>query len=191
MSDPIFYAMSLRYRVVCSHNPEHPDKLYVDICRDGFCSHDYMFEQQKKKYKDDKLERVFNDSRGIMLKEARDGTLALIYTSHKDPKAREAQKKKRAQVDPIIFEVFNKMKEEGKCVSFSMPAVMYAEERGEILKRDGNVQCLQDEMVLEETLRKERLEKLKQVRHDFYAKQKYAAAPHLRLMLAQAGRSGD
>ncbi len=191
MSEPIFYAMSLRYRVVCSHNPEHPEKVYVDICRDGFCSHDYMFEQQKKKYNDEKLERMFNDSRGIMLKEARDGTLALIYTSHKDIKAREAQKKKRALVDPLIFEVFKKMKEEGKCVSFSMPTVMYAEERGAILKCEGNVQSLQDEMVLQETLRKERLEKLKQVRHDFYAKQKYAAVPHLRLMLRQAERLGD
>lgn len=191
MSEPIFYAMSLRYRVVCSHNPEHPEKVYVDICRDGFCSHDYMFEQQKKKYNDDKLERVFNDSRGIMLKEARDGSIGLVYTRHRDARAHEAQQKKREVVDPIILEVFKKMKEENAIVSFSMPAVMYAEERGAILKREGNVQSLQDEMALAETLRKERLEKLKQVRHEFYAKQKYAAAPHLRLMLMQAERSGD
>lgn len=191
MSDPIFYAMSLRYRVVCSHNPEYPDKLYVDICRDGFCSHDYMFEQQKKKYGDEKLKRVFNDSRGIMLREGRDGSVALIYTYHKDVMARKAQKEKRAVIDPIILRVFRRMKEEGACVTFSMPACLYAQERGEILKRDGNVQCLQDEIALEETLRKERLEKLKQVRQAFYAKQKYASAPYLRLMLAQAERAGD
>lgn len=187
----MFYAMFLRYRVVCSYNPEKPGKYYIDICRDGFCSHDLMFELQKKKYNDDKLERVFNDSRGIMLKEGRDGSVALIYTWHNDKMARLAQQEKRAVIDPLILRVFKQMKEEEACVTFSMPVCAYAEERGEILKRDGNVQCLQDEIALQEVLRKERLEKLKAIRHAFYAKQKYAAAPHLRLMLAQAERSGD
>ena len=183
--------MYTRYRVVCSYNPEKPEKLYIDICRDGFCSHDLMFELQKKKYDDNKLERVFNDSRGIMLREGRDGSVALLYTYHKDIMARKAQMEKRAVIDPIILRVFKRMKEEGNSVTFSMPACMYGLERGEILKRDGNVQSLQDEMALEETLKKEQLEKLKEVRHAFYAKQKYAAAPHLRLMLMQAVRSGD
>lgn len=187
----MFYSMFTRYRVVCSCNPENPEKLYIDICRDGFCSHDLMFELQKKKYNDKKLERIFNDSRGIMLKEGRDGSVALLYTYHRDIMARKAQQEKRAVIDPIILRVFKRMKEEGNSVTFSMPACMYSQERGEILKRDGNVQSLQDEMALAETLRKERLEKLKEIRHAFYAKQKYAAAPHLRLMLMQAVRSGD
>lgn len=187
----MFYAMYTRYRVVCSSNPKNPEKIYIDICRDGFCSHDLMFELQKKKYNDNKLERIFNDSRGIMLKEGRDGSIALLYTYHNDIMARKAQKEKRAVIDPIILRAFKRMKEEGKSVTFSMPACMYSQERGEILKHDGNVQSLQDEMALDETLRKERLEKLKEVRHAFYAKQKYAAAPHLRLMMMQAERSGD
>ncbi|MCM1323555.1 MAG: hypothetical protein NC218_05290 [Acetobacter sp.] len=187
----MFYSMFTRYRVVCSQNPEKPEKVYIDICRDGFCSHDLMFQLQKKKYCDDKLERIFNDSRGIMLKEGRDGSVALLYTYHRDIMARKAQNEMRARIDPLIIQVFRRMKEEGHCVTFSMPMNAYSQERGEILKRDGNVQCLQDEIALAEILRKERLEKLKKVRHDFYAKQKYAAAPHLRLMLAQAERSGD
>lgn len=187
----MFYAMFIRYRVVCSQNPEKPEKVYIDICRDGFCSHDLMFQLQKKKYNDNKLERVFNDSRGIMLREGRDGSIALLYTNHKDAMARKAQNEKRAIIDPLIIRVFKQMKEEGACVTFSMPMNAYGEERGGILKREGNVQCLKDEIALTETLRQERLEKLKQVRHEFYAKQKYANAPHLRLMLAQAERSGD
>lgn len=191
MPESIVYATYLRYRVICSQNPEHPEKMYVDICRDGFCSHDYMFELQKKKYNDEKLERVFNDSRGIMLEERRaDGAVTLKYTRHRDPMAQKAQKEKRAIIDPIILRVFKRMKEEGEFLTFSMPAVMYAEERGEIVKRDG-VQCLQDEMALAETLRNERMKKLKKIRQEFYAKKKYAAAPHLRLMLKQAERSGD
>lgn len=187
----MFYAMFTRYRVVCSHNPEKPDKIYIDICRDGFCSHDLMFQMQKKKYNDSNLERIFNDSRGIMLKEGRDGSVALVYTYHNDIMARKIQKEKRAKVAPLIMQVFRQMKKQKRCVTFSMPMSAYSEERGKILKRDGDVRCLQDEIALAETLRQERLEKLKQVRHEFYAKQKYANAPHLRLMLAQAERLSD
>lgn len=187
----MFYSMYTRYRVVCSYNPEKPSRLYIDICRDGFCSHDLMFELQKKNYNDDKLQRVFNDSRGIMLREGRDGAIALLYTRHRDIKAHEAQMEKRAVIDPLIIQVFKRMREQGAHVSFGLPVCAYSAERGEILKRDGNVQSLKDEIALAETLRKEKLERLKVVRHAYYERQKYAAAPHLRLMLAQAEHSGD
>ncbi len=187
----MFDALFWRYRVVCSYNPEKPERVYIDICRDGFCSHDLMFELQKKNYNDDKLQRIFNDSRGIMLQEGRDGSIALLYTRHRDIMAHQAQMKKRAVIDPMIIQTFKKMREEGHCMSFSMPVCAYSAERGEILKRDGNVQCLQDEIALQETLRKEKLAKLKEIRHEFYARNKYAAAPHLRLMLKQAEYSGD
>ena len=187
----MFSAMFYRYRVVCSCDPAKPEKLYIDICRDGFCSHDLMFELQKKNYHNDKLERIFNDSRGIMLREGRDGSIALLYTRHKDINAHLAQMERRAVIDPLIIQVFKRMREEGRHMSFSLPVCAYSKERGEILKQDGNVQCRQDEIALAETLRKERIEKLKEIRQAFYAKQKYAAAPHMRLMLAQAEYLGD
>lgn len=190
--EKVFFARYLKYRVVCSYNPERPERLYIDICRDGFCSHDLMFKLQKEKYHDDKLERVFNDSRGIMLQEGReDGSISLIYTYHTDKMARIAQAKKRQVVDPAIIRTFKRMKEEGCSLTFSVPVCAYQKELGEVLKQDGRVESLQDEIALKETLEKERLLKLKKIRADFYASRKYASAPHLALMLKQMEYSGD
>lgn len=185
-------ASVLRYRVVCSYNPEKPEKLYIDICRDGFCSHDLMFEMQKKKYHDDKLERVFNDSRGIMLNYKRDdGDVCLIYTKHRDKMAQLSQAKKRALVDPKILEVFRKMNENGLGLTISMPMYAYNDELGKKLKKGDYARTPQEEAALFEKERKERLERLKKIRQEFYAKQKYAFAPHLALMIKQLRQSGD
>lgn len=185
-------ASVLRYRVVCSYNPEKPEKLYIDICRDGFCSHDLMFEMQKKKYHDDKLERMFNDSRGIMLAYWwQDETVKLFYTKHRDKMAQIAQEKKRALVDPKILEVFKKMNEDGWGLTISMPVYAYSEALGKELKEGALARTPQEEAALFEKEKKERLEKLKKIREEFYAKQKYASAPHLALMIKQLRQSGD
>ena len=185
-------ASVLRYRVVCSSNPEKPENLYIDICRDGFCSHDLMFEMQKKKYHDDKLERVFNDSRGIMLNYRReDGAVKLIYTKHRDKLAQLVQEKKRALIDPKILAVFEKMTENGLGLTISMPVYAYSDELGQKMKKGAYAQTPQEEVALMEKERKERLEKLKQIRQEFYAQQKYAYAPHLALMIKQLRQSGD
>lgn len=188
----MIFASVLRYRVVCSYNPEKPEKLYIDICRDGFCSHDLMFDMQKKKYHDDKLERVFNDSRGIMLNYGReDGTIKLIYTKHRDKMAQLAQEKKRALIDPKILEVFKKMNENGYGLTISMPMYAYSEELGKKLNKGAYARTPQEEAALLAKENNERLEKLKKIRQDFYAKQKYASAPHLALMIKQLRQSGD
>lgn len=189
----MIFASCLRYRVVCSYNPERPERLYIDICRDGFCSHDLMFEMQKKKYHDDKLERVFNDSHGIMLVAGRnDGVVRLCYTQHRDVMAQIQQKKKRALIDPKILQVYKKMIEEGGMgLTISMPVYAYNDELGKALRDNEYARTPYEEAAIYEKQRKQRFEKLKKIRLDFYAKQKYASAPHLGLMLKQMKYLGD
>ena len=185
-------ASVLRYRVVCSCNPKKPENVYIDICRDGFCSHDLMFEMQKKKYHDDKLERIFNDSRGIMLNYWReDGRIQLIYTKHRDKMAQIEQEKKRARIDSEILVVFKKMNENGLGLTISMPVFAYNEVLGKSIKKGDYPKTLYEEEAFFEKERKERLEQLKKIRLDFYAQKKYASAPHLALYLKQLRQSGD
>lgn len=184
--DPVFFASVLSYRVVCSWEPDCPKRIYVDICRDGFCSHDLLFEMQKKFYNNDKLERIFNDSRGIFIKETRDGSsVNLIYIKHRDPMAQKRQKELRALVDGEIMRVFRRMKEEGKLQTISVQTQF------DWVPTTSEPKSLFEEKAKEEKSRAERLKKLKKIRSEYYASRKYANAPHIRLMMAQKERSGD
>lgn len=191
--EEIRYASVLYYRVVVSHNPQIPNVFYVDICRDGFCSHDILFKMQKKFYHNDKLEQVFNDSNGIKLRETRDGQVSLLYTKHKDVMAQLHQQKLRAQIDMEILRVFRKMKEDKKMLTISVPLFddVVAEGMKQEFGRRFEVNSLRAEELKLQYERQQRLEKLKKVRLAYYANQKYASAPHLRLMLQQQKYSGD
>ena len=189
--DPIFYASVLTYRVVCSHNPQRPEKIYVDICKDGFSSHDLLFEMQKKVYHDDKLERIFNDSKGIYLKEfVQSGEVRLIYVKHRDVMAQQRQNKLRQKVDAEILRVFRDMKQQHKIQTISVPVQSFHYDK---LQNHAPVvaQSIYQETMQFELARQEKIKKLKQVRLAYYAKQKYAANPQLLLQWKQAARSGD
>lgn len=183
--EEIRLASVLSYRVVCSWEPDCPKRIYVDICKDGFCSHDYLFEMQKKFYHNDKLERIFNDSRGIMLRQARDGgDIHLFYVKHKDIMAQQKQKKLRELVDGEIIRVFKRMIEEGKQQTISVSLLDF--------KPDENKhypESAQEEKIMEAMKREKRLKQLKIIRQAYYAKQKYASCPHVQLMLNQRWQS--
>lgn len=187
----MFYMGNAAYRVVVSHNEQYPDIYFIDICRDGFCSHDMLFCMQKKYYEDENLTRVFNDSRGIMLIATPEGQLFLRYTGHRDKMAREHQRLLRQKIDPLIIKTFNKMMADGKMQTICVPFVEIDYDLQRACQQKGYAESLQEEDALKAIERKERIERLKKIRHKFYLKQKYASAPHIRLMLAQAGRSGD
>ncbi len=183
--------MNTRYRVVVSHNKQHPDTYFIDICRDGFCSHDMLFSMQKKYYEDENLERVFNDSRGIMLIESKDGDIHLRYTGHCDIMARRHQEALRKKIDPLIIKTFKNMKDENKLQTISVPLIEINTDLQQVCKNKGYAENAQEEKALKEAEKAERIAYLKKIRHQFYLKQKYADAPHKRLMLSQASRSGD
>lgn len=192
MENFMFQGMSRRFRVVCSHNLNNPDKFFIDISLDGLASHDAIFKMQKIRYKDENLERVCNDGRGIMLREARsDGSIHLMYTQHRDPYAQLAQKRMRAIIDPLIIARFKEMREGEHIQTICEPLFTYNYELQNVCKSKGYAESLQEEEALREVKKQERLKKLKQIRQEFYAKQKYADAPHLRLMLKQAECRGD
>lgn len=182
--DPIFYASTILYRVVVSFNPEKPDIFYVDMCRDGFCSHDLLFEMQKKFYRNPKLERVFNDSKGIFLRESREGNIALIYVKHRDVMAQKKQAELRAKVDGEIIRVFKQMKAENKLqtISVQVHEFYYDNERPNIEKP---AQSLYEETARSVLNREEKAERLRKIKQEYYARQKYAAEPHIKLKLNQ------
>lgn len=191
--DEIRYASVIYYRVVCSYNPENPNVFYIDICRDGFCSHDILFKMQKKFYRNDKLERVFNDSNGIKIREMRDGHVSLIYTKHRDIMAQQKQQALRQKIDPEIMRVFQQMKAQNKLLTISVPLQdsVIVDELKQTLGVNFVVNSLRAEDLKKQYERQKRLEKLKKVRQAYYAGRKYASTPHLRLMLQQMMYSGD
>ena len=189
--DQIFYASVTTYRVVVSHNPENPDVFYVDMCRDGFCSHDLLLKMQKKFYRNEKLERVFNDSKGIFLKEYRaDGHISLIYTKHRDVMAQQRQEKLRQKIDPEIIRVFKQMKAENKIQTISVQTekFYYPDDKKVLPVKP---RSLYQENMLAEISRQEKIEKLKAIKQAYYAKQKYASCPEVMLAWKQAVRNGD
>lgn len=189
--DPIFYSSVITYRVVVSHNPEKPDIFYVDMCRDGFCSHDLLFKMQKKFYRNDKLERVFNDSKGIFLKEYRaDGHIVLGYVHHHDVMAQQHQAKLREKIDPEIIRVFKQMKAENKIQTISVQTeeFYYAEGKKKLPEYPRN---LRQESIMAEAKRLDKIKKLKEIKQAYYAQQKYASSPQTMLAWKQAIRSGD
>lgn len=179
------------YRIVCSHSVKDPERLYIDICRDGFCSHDLLFKMQQKFYRDDELELLFRDSRGIILREGRDGTIHLVYTKHRDKMAQLAQEKLRARVDPLIIKRFKEMRDAGNFQTISVSTHDFWQVVNKPTPQNHPIQCLEDEKARENELKEKRLQRLKQIRTDFYAHQAYASAPHLLLALKQHERSGD
>lgn len=187
----MYNSMIATYRVVCSYSPKNPDKIYVDICRDGFCSHDMLFLMQKKRYKDDNLEQVINDSRGIMIRASREGDIRLVYTGHRDKYAKEKQKKLREKIDPLILKTFKEMREKGSIQTISESLFVYDKALGESCRHKNKVDSLQEERALATLAKEKRIEELKEHRQAYYEHRKYAYAPHLRLMLMQAERSGD
>lgn len=186
--DPIFYSSSTLYRVVVSHDLKRPDIFYVDMCRDGFCSHDLLFQMQKKFYRKPELERVFNDSKGIFLRESRDGNITLLYTKHHDIMAQKRQTELRAKIDGEILRVFKQMKAEGKLqtISVQVHEFYYDNERPQIEKP---ARSLYEETARAKLLREEKAEQLRKVKQEYYARQKYASEPHIRLKLNQLWQS--
>lgn len=183
--EPIFYSNVTAYRVVVSHNPENPDVFYVDMCRDGFCSHDLLFKMQKKFYRNDKLERVFNDSKGIFLKEYRDGRVSLCYVHHNDVMARQKQASLRQKVDGEILRVFKQMKSAGKLQTICVqPQEFYYDEQRPRFQK--SPMSLYEETAKETMDRKEKASKLKEIKKAYYARQKFAASPHVLLAWKQA-----
>ena len=182
--DQIFYSSVTTYRVVVSHNPKNPEVYYVDMCKDGFCSHDLLFEMQKKFYRNGNLERVFNDSRGIMLKEYKDGSIHLFYVKHRDPMAQERQNKIRQKVDPEIIRVFKQMKAAGKLQTISVQTheFYYDTQRQYI---DKPAWSLFEEKAREALAREEKAKKLREIKQAYYAKQKFASCPQVLLKLNQ------
>ena len=193
MMEEIRYSSVIYYRVVCSHDPERPNIFYVDICRDGFCSHDILYKMQKKFYRNDKLERVFNDSNGIKLRETRDGRISLIYTKHRDIMAQQKQDAMRQKIDPEIIRVFKQMKAQNKLLTISVPLhdSVIVDEMKKDLGTHFTVNSLRTEDLKKQYERQKCVERLKKIRQAYYAKQKYASVPHLRLMIKQMMYSGD
>jgi hypothetical protein len=181
--------MYVSYRVVCSENKDlYPGVIFIDICRDGFCSHDCMFKMRQ--HLNPGVERMFNDSRGIMLREARDGSINLVYTKHKDVMAQRAQEKKRKRVDHLIIEEFKKMKERGAVQTISVPSTQL-QYVGEECKKSGKISSYQEEKAYKLLNKEERIARLKAIRSAYYENRKYAEAPHLRLMQEQRKYLGD
>ena len=171
------------YRVVCSENQDlYPGEVFVDICRDGFCSHDCIFKMRQ--HLNPGVERIFNDSRGIMLREARDGSVNLVYTKHRDVRAQKTQEEKRKRVDHLIIAEFKKMKENGLVQTISVPSLQL-EYVGDACKKSGKVSSAKEEKAYKLLNKEERIARLKAIRSAYYENRKYAEAPHLRLMLEQ------
>jgi hypothetical protein len=189
-----YEGLSVMYRAVCSMDPEHPEKVYVDICRDGFCSHDMLFVMQKKLY-GDKLQRIFNDSHGIIIRASRDGANArLIFVQHRDIMAREYQQKLRNKydIDNRVLKTFRDMMEKGQFQTISVPLNdVYQQTLGEACEKKNSVDNATEERALAAYEREEKLKRMKAGRDEFYARKEREAGGDLALLRKKMERSGD
>jgi hypothetical protein len=186
--------LNVMYRAVCSMDPEHPEKVYVDICRDGFCSHDILFRMQKKIY-GDKLQRIFNDSHGIMIRASRDGANArLIFVQHRDIMAREYQQKLRNKydIDNRVLKTFRDMMEKGQFQTISVPVdEVYQQTLGEACEKKNSVNNAIEERALAAYTHEKKLKNLRAEREEFYARKEREAGGDLALLRKKMERSGD
>lgn len=177
------------YRVICTENQElYPGKIFIDICRDGMCSHDCLFEMRKSL--NPGVERIFNDSRGIMLKEMKNGEIMLIYTKHNDKMAQILQSKKRSIVDPLIIKTFREMRQKNCVQTISIPLVRIKKLAKNCIKA-GKIKNSLEEKAVEIVEEEHRRKRIMEMKKAYYENNKYASNPHLRLMLNQRKYLGD
>jgi hypothetical protein len=190
-----YEGLSVMYRAVCSIDPDHPEKMYVDICRDGFCSHDMLFMMQKKLH-GDRLQRIFNDSRGIVIRASRDGENArLVFVQHRDVMARQHQQELREKydIDNKVLKTFRNMLAEGRVQTISVPLHdVYQQTLGRVCEQKKSVDNAVEERALMTYTREEKLKRLKAERDAFYArKEQEAGNDDLYLLRKRMERSGD
>ena len=175
------------YRVVCWENQ---NQIFADIYPAGesrpenSLTHDSIFMMRKKITPE--AQRIES---GILLMDLGNGNIILKYEKVYNRRMQIYQNNIRKKTDPIITHTFNKMKQTGKNrtfeISFTNMCMLYDLQAPKDNKSVCTYSTYQEVTNLEK-IRLEKAHKLKQIKIDYYARDKYASNPHLKLALKQA-----
>ena len=173
-----------KFRVICCENREkYPGKLFIDIYPADYVTHELLYRMRLKITPD-----VYDITGGVYLDDLGNGQVRLQYIKHWDKRLQRQQEIVRARVDPQIKALFAEMKKHG--IRQTIQASLT--EAYEVFALDkAYPQSAREEELAAARLRREKIEAIKKERTAYYARQKYAATPHLLLMLKQLSRSGD
>ena len=175
------------YRVVCWENNE---QIFADIYPAGesrpenSLTHDSIFMMRRKITPE--AQRIES---GIILTDLGNGNILLKYEKVYNRRMQIYQDNIRKKTDPIIINTFNKMKQIGKNRTFDISiadmCMLYDLHALEHNKKIVIYSARQEDM-RQEMIRWEKTQKLKQIKMNYYANDKYARRPHLKLALRQA-----
>lgn len=174
------------YRVVCWENQ---NQIFADIYPAGesrpenSLTHDYILMMRKKI-----TPTAQPIESGIILTDLGNGDILLKYGKVQDYHMQIYQDNIRKKTDPIITNTFQKMKQNGKNQTFEVAlADMRILYDLQMPKDDKTLQVysIHQEFIIRENARLEKIQKLKQIKTDYYANDKYASHPHLKLALRQ------
>lgn len=175
------------YRVVCWENQ---NLIFADIYPAGesrpenSLTHDSIFMMRKQITPN--AQRVES---GIILTDLGNGNILLKYEKVYNKRMLIYQNNIRKKIDPIITDTFNKMKQNGRNrtfdISFPNMCMLYDMQKPKENNRISTYST-QQEAINQEQIRLEKAQKLKQIKINYYANEKYASKPHLKLALRQA-----
>lgn len=174
-----------KFRVICCENRQkYPGKLFIDIYPADHVTHELLYQMRLKITPD-----VYDITGGVYLDDLGDGQVRLQYIKHYDKRLQRQQDALRVRLDPMIKELFYEMKKRGltSTVQASLTEAYEVFGFGDI----EHPRSAREEELWQRKQRRLRVEELKKIRVAYYARQKYASAPHLRLIIKQLERSSD
>ena len=173
-----------KFRVICCENREkYPGKLFIDIYPADHITHELLYRMRLKLTPD-----VYDITGGVYLDDLKNGEVRLKYIKHHDKMLQKQQDAMRALIDPQIKKLFYAMKERG--VTQTIQASLT--EAYEVFNLDMTYpKSAREAELMQARERRQKRENIMKERQAYYARQKYAANPHIRLMIKQLERSGD
>lgn len=175
-----------KFRVICCENRQkYPGKLFIDIYPADYVTHELLYQMRLKITPD-----VYDITGGVYLDDLGDGQVRLQYIKHYDKRLQRQQDALRVRLDPMIKELFSEMKKRG-LTSTVRASLNEAYEVFGLRDINNSPKSARETELLQKQQRRQKAEELKKIRTAYYARQKFASAPHLRLMIRQLERSGD
>ena len=170
-----------KFRVICCENRDkYPGKLFIDIYPADHITHELLYRMRLKLTPD-----VYDITGGVYLDDLKNGEVRLKYIKHHDKMLQKQQDAMRARIDPQIKKLFYE-----RGVTQTIQASLT--EAYEVFNLDMTYpKSAREAELMQARERRQKRENIMKERQAYYARQKYAANPHIRLMIKQLERSGD
>lgn len=173
-----------KFRVICCENRDrYPGKLFIDIYPADHITHELLYRMRLKL-----TPEVYDITGGVYLDEGKNGRIRLTYIKHYNKLSQRQQNAMRVWLDPMIIKMYGEMKKRGLTQTIRASVA----EACELFNVEmAYPQSAQEEKFQQVQEQKRKREQILKERAIYYARRKYAANPHIALMIKQLEYSGD